>query len=345
MNKQEGFTLIEMISVIALIGVIGLTMTLGLSGIQKNQKTKKKDNAYAKVKSAMNVYTSTGGTFNEKNLDQRLATLVEEELITEEDKNLCKDDDTCQDFVIKYVDANKNIVNDISSNTTITISNSRNTYNDGDTVELTTSDIVAREYNKWITTLHINTGDKNSHILASSNNSQKTGTGSLTYDVYLEEGKVTTVTVTIYDKNYINKKTITYNLKAPALNYIARMLRFAAFQDRDEEDFKYINPSSTESSDCSRNITMSPSLNMNTYDYTIKLKRSCKYVLLQFFLNNSKVIYTYNAYFGKDISSCKANEACYVIAKLAEDNHSTIYLDSTIGNGRTTYTFNYEYIN
>lgn len=344
MNKQEGFTLIEMISVIALIGVIGLTMTLGLSGIQKNQKIKKKDNAYAKVKSAMNVYTSTGGTFkNVNNLDERLNTLVEEELITEEDKNLCKDDDTCQDFVIKYVDANKNIVNDISSNTTIKIAG--NTYNDGDTVKLTLSDIVARDNNKWTTTLNIK-ADENAHILVSANNSQITKTGSLTsYNVKLKENGTTRVTVTIYDKNYINKKTITYNLEAPVLNYIARMLRYAAFQDRDEDNFNYINPSSTESSDCSRSITMSPSFNMNTYTYDIKLKKSCKYVLLQFFLNNSKVSYTYNAYFGNGISSCNSNQACYVIAKLAEKNYSKIYLDSTIGNSRTTYTFNYKYIN
>lgn len=342
MNKQEGFTLIEMISVIALIGVIGLTMTLGLSGIQKNQKTKKKDNAYAKVKSAMNVYTSTGGSFKNNNPDERLNTLVEEELITKEDKNLCYDDNTCQTFVSKYVVANKNVVNDISSNIKI----NGKSVNDNSTIDLDKSDIIYSPTDrKFQTSLNIKTSDKNSHILVSANNSQTTGTGSLTYVVKLTENAITTVTVTIYDKNYINKKTITYKLKTPILNYMDDLVYYAAFQNKDENSFNYINPTSSENTACFRSINVSPKFTPFNTEYTISVKKSCKYVLLQFRLANNKVINKSNAYFVNGTSSCKAKEVCYVIAKLNEGNETKLHLDSIYDNSRTTYTFKYEYVN
>ena len=341
MNKQEGFTLIEMISVIALIGVIGLTMTLGLSGIQKNQKTKKEDNAYAKVKSALNVYASTGGTFTSNNFEKRVKNLLDEDLITEEDKELCSSNTSCQTLVTGYKLINKNSLNNISS--TVILGN--HYLEENETFKLKETDLEFNNNNKeWFTTLKV-TSNKNFHILVSANNSQKSGTGSLSYDVNLKENETTNVNVTIYDKNYINKKTSVYHLKAPILNYIYSFSRYLAFQYR--EDSNSLNPSSTENSECYNTVDITPTFDIKTSEYTVHLKKSCKYFLFHFSLHNSTVTNTYNADIS-NVNDCSAINGCYAIVDLEQVknkplNYTYIDIDSTLGKNSIRYRFKYDY--
>ncbi len=211
MNKNA-FTLIEMICVISLIGIIGLTMALGLNGMKKNQNEKKQSDAYSKVKSAMNVFVSTGGNFTSTNYITRLQTLLNEELIKENEKKLCESNTTCRNFVTNYkyslIRSNNN--NGASfkidkKNYTGIANGEKGLINGNEVFELDIKSLNT-------VNIEVNANNKKAIITLNDNNKSYSSSGTLNRNVALSLDEISkSITISIMDSKNVNNKT-TYKI-------------------------------------------------------------------------------------------------------------------------------------